>query len=463
MQTNYLISTNPAQGYAEIGRVAISTPAEIEAAITAARRAWPAWRDLTISERTKYFGNFRELLKANLEAIAKLQTQEMGKPINESRGECKAILHWLKTQFELAPQALAPQPLDQGDDFESLLYFEPYGVAAVIAPWNYPTYQFVVNIGQILLAGNTVVLKHSEECPLTAAALTALMKDAGFPDGVFQCVYGDGLVGRHLIEQNINFISFTGSSSTGKQIYLQAAKRLIPSVLEMGGSSPGIVFEDATIGATCDSVISERFSNCGQICCALKRLIVHHSLLDAVVSQIKTSLEARVIGDPLSEATQVGPLVAKRQLDLLEDQLARACAAGANIVTGGKHVAHLEGAFFQPTLVTGLAPQNCLWSEEVFGPVLPVIAFSTEEEALELANNTPYGLSAFVYTQDQARAMRIANRLEAGQVSINGCSYFTPHAPFGGYKASGIGRIDGAAGYRGVTQMKVISRPRTAK
>ena len=459
MQTNYLISTNPARGYSEIGRVPISTSAEIIRAVSAAKAAWPAWCSISVTERAAYFLKFRELIKGNLEAIASLQTQEMGKPITESIGECKAILHWLKLHIELAPKALAPQPLDRGDDFESLLYFEPYGVAAVITPWNYPTYQFVVNIGQSLLAGNTVVLKHSEECPLTAAFLAALIKDAGFPEGVFQCLNGAGDVGRELINQNVNFISFTGSSSSGKQIYEQAGKRFLPAIMEMGGFSPGIIFEDAVLKTACSSVVNERFRNCGQICCALKRLIVHQSVYKTLVNHLKIALEAQIVGDPMDKNTTVGPLAAKRQLELLEEQVEDARASGATVITGGMRVAGLDGAFYAPTLVVDIDPKSRLWSEEVFGPVLPVVSFSSEEEAISIANNTPYGLSAFIYTEDQARALRVAARLEAGQVSINGSSYFTDHAPFGGYKASGIGRIDGAIGYSSVTQMKVVSRP----
>ena len=460
MQTSYLVSTNPAQAYVEIGRVPVSTKADVLTAANAARAAWPSWKALSVGERALYFSKFRDLLKANFDAITKLQTQEMGKPINESRGECKAILQWLKLHIQLAPETLAPQLLDSSDDFESRLHFEPYGVAAVIAPWNYPIYQFVVNTAQSLLAGNTVILKHSEECPLSAALLTSLMHDAGFPHGVFQCVYGDGAVGQELINQPIDFISFTGSSKTGKQIYEQAGKRFIPAIMELGGSSAGIVFEDAQVPNTCNSIVEERFRNCGQICCALKRLIVHESIFKSVLSGLKSVLEAQVVGDPMSDKTTVGPLAAKRQLELLEEQVSDARARGAKFVCGGQRVAGLDGAFYQPTLITDIDTDCRIWREEVFGPVLPVLPFSTEDQAVQLANNTPYGLSAFVYSQDQLRAQRVAQRLEAGQVSINGSSYFTDHAPFGGYKSSGIGRIDGTVGYRSVTQMKVISRPR---
>lgn len=462
MEKQFLISTNPAKNYQEIGRIEFSSAEQVKAAVDAARAAQKDWAAIGVHERIKFFAKLRELVKANLDQIAQLQSQEMGKPIMESIGECKGVLHWLKLHTQMAPQILEPQSLDRDEQSESLLYLEPFGVAAVIAPWNYPIYQFFVNTGPALLAGNTVVLKHSEECPLTAAKLIDLTKQAGFPAGVISCVYGDGSVGEKLINQDINLISFTGSSKVGRQIYELAGKRLIPTILEMGGSSPGIIFEDADLNFTCDSVVNERFRNCGQICCALKRLIVHESIFDRVVSQLKAILEEKIIGDPLDSKTQIGPLVAKRQVDLLEQQLKQARLEGAEVVTGGKRVEKLQGAFFEPTLVINITEENRLWREEVFGPILPVMKFKDESQAIEMANNTPYGLSAFVYTKDAARGMRVAAALEAGQVSINGASYFTEHAPFGGYKASGIGRVDGAIGYRGVTQMKVIARPLTA-
>jgi len=459
MSDNYLISNNPAKNYEEVGRVAVSTATEVEAAVRTAREVQGVWGALTVNERCVYFENFRNLIKSNFEELARLQTQEMGKPLSESRGECKGILHWLKWQIAHAPEFLAPRILDTYKDRAVNLHFEPYGVAAVVAPWNFPTYQFVLNSAQILLGGNTVVLKHSEECPLTAQFLTSLMQNAGFPEGVFQCVYGDGELGRELLKQEINLISFTGSSQAGKQVYQQAAKKFIPALLEMGGSSPGVVFEDADLEMSCQSVYNERFANCGQVCCALKRLIVHESIHDEVVAKIRNIIESQVVGDPLDEGTTIGPLAAKRQLELLEEQVADARKLGATIVTGGERLADLSGAFYRPTLITDI-PEECrIIREEVFGPVLSVQKFSDEREAVKLANDTPYGLSAFIYTGDAERGTRVARQLQAGQISINGCSTFSDRAPFGGYKESGLGRNDGEFGYYGVTQMKVIAQP----
>ncbi|OGK38652.1 hypothetical protein A3I56_00345 [Candidatus Roizmanbacteria bacterium RIFCSPLOWO2_02_FULL_43_10] len=286
------------------------------------------------------------------------------------------------------------------------------------------------------------------------------MEEAGFPKGVFCAVHGDGKVGDLLTDQDIDGIHFTGSSKVGHYLYEKAAKKFIPVVLEMGGSSPGVVFADADLDASCPNICHERFNNCGQICCALKRLIVHESIYDSVVSRMKMNIETMKVGDPMDKDTTVGPLVAKRQLDLLVEQVEDAKQKGATIVTGGSRVEGLDGAYYQPTLVTNTTPDMRIITEEVFGPVLPVVPFSAEEEAVALANETIYGLSAFVYGKDVDKMRSIAARIDAGQVSINGASYFSESSPFGGYKMSGMGRNDGRLGFDSATQKKVIAEPK---
>lgn len=457
--TKYLISTNPGKAYEEIGRIQISSLEDVQNAVQKAHNALPAWRALTTKERGNYFQKFLDVYKNHIEELAQLQTKEMGKPITQSRSECNGRAAALELNIERSIRVLEPQVLDVYDTYQTELHFEPYGVVAAIAPWNYPTSQFLIAVGQPLLAGNTVVFKHSEECPLTSELLSKLMEEAGFPEGVFTCLYGDGSVGEMLIDQNINLVSFTGSSGAGQKIYKKAADKFIPAVLEMGGSSPAIVFEDVDLDEVCLSVFDERFNNNGQICCALKRLIVHESIHDAVVQKLTTIIKDQVVGDPLNEHTTIGSLSAKRQLEALEVQVEDARAKGATIVIGGARPDGLVGAYYLPTLITNTTPDMKVITEEVFGPVLPVITFKTEEEALRIANDTPFGLSAFVYSKDIERANRVANAFEAGQVSINGCSYFSTNAPFGGYKKSGIGRVKGDTGFLQVTQQKVIAKP----
>ncbi len=455
-----LISTNPAKGYEEVGRINTSSKEDVENAVKKAKGALPAWRALSAEERGDYFKKFLEIYKDRVNEVAELQTKEMGKPLSESLDECNGRAMTLELNIDRSVRVLEPQILDVCDTYQTEMHFEPFGVVAAIAPWNYPTSQIFIAVGQPLLAGNTVVFKHSEECPLTSKLIADLMKEAGFPEGVFTCLYGDGEVGATLIEQNIDLILFTGSSPVGEALYKKAAEKFIPAVLEMGGSSPAIVFEDANLDETCLSVFGERFSNNGQICCALKRLIVHESIHDEVVAKLAKIIENQVVGNPMHTDTTIGSLSAERQLIALETQVEDAKKKGATIIAGGARPEGLDGAYYLPTLITDTTPDMKVVTEEVFGPVLPVITFKDETEAIKIANDTPFGLSAFVYSKDMERADRVASALEAGQVSINGCSYFSTNAPFGGYKKSGIGRTKGDIGFLNVTQQKVISRPK---
>lgn len=459
MNDKYIISTNPALGYKEIGRVLASTEEEVVGAVKKAHKAFPAWRDLSVKDREKYFQKFLDIYKDKAEEIAKLQTKEIGKPITESLLECNSRAASLELNIERSIKALEPQVIDVYDTHQTELHFEPHGVVAFIAPWNYPTSMFLNAIGQPLLAGNTVVLKHSEECPLTSEFLANLMKEAGFPEGVFTCLYGASRVGEMLLDQDVDLIMFTGSSKVGENVYRRAAEKFVPAILEMGGSSPAIVFNDVDLNRTCLSIFNERFTNNGQVCCALKRLIVHESIYDQVVEKLIKIVNDQVIGNPMDKKTTIGPLVAKRQLEALETQVEDARNKGADIVAGGRRAEGLDGAYYMPTIITDIKSDMKVVTEEVFGPVLPIIKFKDEKEALKIAHSTEYGLSAFVYSKDLKRADRIAHKLEAGQVSINGCSYFSTNAPFGGYKRSGIGRTKGDVGFMQVTQQKVISRP----
>jgi succinate-semialdehyde dehydrogenase/glutarate-semialdehyde dehydrogenase len=455
-----IISTNPSKGYKEIGSVDVSTEAEIKEKVSAAQKAKQLWKEASLDKRIGHFNKLIEIYESRSKEMAELISTEMGKPISESLEDVEFDIEGIKSKIKLAKKHLSPVVLDETDTQKNVLYYEPHGVVAVIVPWNFPSSNFFISCNQVLLAGNTVVFKHSEETPLVGKLIEEIMEEAGFPEGVFSVVHGDGKVGDFLTDQDIDAIHFTGSTKVGQHLYEKAAKKFIPVILEMGGSSPGVVFADADISATCENACFERFNNCGQICCALKRLIVHEDILDKVVSQMKTSVEAMKIGDPLDKDTQIGPLVAKRQLDLLVEQVEDAKAKGATIVTGGDVVEGMDGAYYQPTIITNVTPDMRVVTEEVFGPVLPIMSFKTDEEAVKLANETIYGLSAFVYGGDVDKLRKIALRIDAGQLSINGASYFSDNSPFGGYKMSGIGRNDGAIGFYEVTQKKVVAEPK---
>jgi len=338
------------------------------------------------------------------------------------------------------------------------IVYEPFGVAAVIAPWNFPFSNFMWGVIPNLIAGNTVVFKHSEECPLMDKLIDDYMKTAKLPKGVFSQVYGDGKIGETLVNQEIDFIWFTGSSKIGKKLFELAGKKFIKAVLELGGSNPHIIFSDVKVDdKLIADIFSARFSNNGQVCDSLKRLIVHESLFNQIVEKLKTRVEKAVIGNPMDKKTELGSLVAKRQLDLLKQQVEDAVKKGAKLITGGKEPKGLKGAYYSPTILANIKWNMRVWKEEVFGPVLPVVSFKTENEAIELANDTEYGLGAKVYSKDKKRALRVAERLQAGCIDVNKGNHWLTCNPFGGYKCSGMGREHGRIGYQELTQIKVIS------
>jgi len=455
-----LQSTNPAKGYEIIGEVNKTTFDEVVSAVDSAKKAFDFWSKLSVEERISYFNKLIEVYRKRADEMANIQTQEVGKPITQSKENVEGNIAWIKHNLSIAPQYLKPEIVDESDTQINKVFFEPYGVVAAIMPWNYPSSVFFIATTQALLAGNSIVFKHSEECPLTSQLIEKMFKEAGFPKGVLNVIYGDGKVGQMLVDQDIDMIHFTGSSMVGEHLYKVAAKKFIPVILEMGGSSPGIIFSDADLDKAINSVCSERYSNCGQICCALKRLIVHKDVYDEVVKRVINQVKSMKIGDPLNKDTFMGPLVAKRQLILLEEQIKDAVDKGAKVRCGGNKPEGLEGAYYNPTVLTDVTKNMKVYYEEVFGPVLPIIPFNTEEEAIRLANDTIYGLSAYVYTNDLKRADKVVAQLEAGNVSINGASYFSDNSPFGGYKRSGMGSNDGKFGFKQVTRMKSVGKPR---
>lgn len=452
-----LISTNPAKNYAVLGEVEISTEEEIKNKVRQAQDAKQDWKELGVEGRVDLLKKVAEEIGKRKEEIAILATREIGMPISQSRYDVDGALDYFNWYLDNAEKYLSPEVTFEDAKSIHRVFYEPTGVAAVITPWNFPLSNFVWGAIQNLVVGNTVVFKHSEECPLFGKLMEEIMVKANLPEGVFSEVYGDGKVGDFLVHQGINLISFTGSSKVGKYLYQVGAEKFIKVLLELGGSAPGIVFEDADVDSALETIYSMRYDNCGQACDALKRLIVHESRFDEVTDKLKKLLETKKVGNPEDEDTDFGPLVAKRQLKLLESQVQDAVEKGATVVTGGKSPANLQGAYFGPTLLTKITSNMRVWQEEVFGPVLPIVAFTSEEEAVRLANDTKYGLSSYIFTQDKVKALGVALKIDAGMVSINDTYYLKPCSPFGGYKESGIGREHGKYGLRELSQIKLIS------
>lgn len=455
-----LVSTNPAMDYEKIGEVDISTSAEIKQKVLLANNARLEWKELGIKKRIQLLRPVYEEFRKRAKEFAPLITKEMGKPISQSRNEVEGSLEDFEWFLNNGENALKDEITHEDKDSLHRIVYEPYGTAAVITPWNYPLNMFIWGAIPNLIAGNTVVFKISEECPLTGKLIEEAMNSKNLPKGVFSEVYGAGDVGQKLAESDVNLIWFTGSTRVGKLLYKIAAEKFIKTILEMGGSSPAIVFEDVDVSDVVPKLYNEMFSNCGQVCDSVKRLIVHESIFEEIVEKLKIEIEKKVIGNPMDEKTQIGSLVAKRQLLLLQSQVKDAVEKGAKVITGGETPSNLEGAYYKPTLLTTITRDMRVWREEVFGPVRPIVPFKTEEQAVELANDTPYGLGSRVYSKGIKRAERVALMIQAGTVEINHANRWLNCNPFGGCKQSGIGREHGTVGFRELCQIKVISKQR---
>ena len=452
-----LISTNPADGYKKVGEVTVSTVQETKRKVNEANQAKKPWKELGVEKRTEMLRPiYNEVVKRKKE-IAELVMLEIGKPITEAIDDINWDLTYFSYFLDNGKKFLADEITHKENNTLHKVVYEPIGTAAVIVPWNFPFGNMLWGVIPNLIVGNTVVAKHSEECPLSGKLFDEIMKVAKLPRGVFSQVYGDGKVGEILVNQDIDLIWFTGSSKIGKILYETAGKKFIKAILEMGGSNPAIVFDDVEIDSIIDKLYYKRYLNCGQVCDAVKRLIVHQSKHDILISKLEQFLETKKIGNPKDPSTHMGSLVAKRQLDVLEDQVEDALKKGAKLVCGGKPKNLPNGAYYLPTILTGVKRNMRVWQEEVFGPVLAVTTFTTEDEAVQLANDTEYGLGAEIYSKDLNRASRVARQIDAGSININNGNHWLPCNPFGGYKSSGMGREHGRWGFQELCQIKNIA------
>ncbi len=460
MKSQKIISFNSSTNYSVIGEIDSSTYQEVDEKVNNARKAYASWSNLSVKERVSFLAPLQQAFERKKSDIRTLISQEVGMPI----ALCDEIdidvgLHYLKVYLQCAHDWLSPEITHETADEIHTLFFEPKGVAGVSVPWNYPFSLFIWAVIQNLVVGNTVVLKHSEDCPLTGKLLEEIMLSVDLPDGVFNAVYGDGSsVGEYLMNSAIDLIWFTGSTGVGKHLNLIAAQKFIPALLELGGSAAGIVFEDADLNMTIESIYFNRFVNSGQTCDGLKRLLVHKNIFDTVVQKLHALIRTKKIGPAHDPLTDIGPLITERQVVYLEQQVNDAVHKGACVIVGGKRPSDLHGAYYEPTLLTNITFDMKVWKEEVFGPALPIVSFDSEEEAITLANDSQYGLGGYIYTQDKVRALRVSRQLQTGNISVNAAYYnVIPHDPFGGYKNSGLGREHGKQGLRELCSAKVVA------
>ncbi|MFH7340176.1 aldehyde dehydrogenase family protein [Streptomyces sp. KHY 26] len=443
-----------------ICEVAWAGPSDLDRAVQAARRAFDVgpWPSMPAKERGRLMLRIADGIEAAGEELALLETLDVGKPITFTRGfdvrAAAEIFRYYAGMVEQLEGAARPAGA------RSLQYTrrEPVGVVGAITPFNFPLNLAVNKIAPALAAGNTIVHKPAEQTPLTALALARIMAEAGLPEGVHNVVTGGGAtVGAALVEHpGIDKISFTGSTATGKRLIAAAAGTLKKVTVELGGKGANIVFGDADIEPAVQAAFQAGFFNTGQFCMSGSRLLVHRSVHDQVVDALTGVLGAIPVGDPLDETTVLGPLAHCQQLDKVVEYVGIGQEEGATVAYGGARGHDGPGYFHQPTLFTGANPQMRIAQEEIFGPVVTVLPFDTDEEAVEIANGTPYGLAAGLHTRDVRRAHTVAARLQAGIVWVNTWAAFENSTSFGGYKSSGYGRELGPEGIEEYLQYKTV-------
>ncbi|MDX1340894.1 MAG: NAD-dependent succinate-semialdehyde dehydrogenase [Reinekea sp.] len=432
---------NPATQEA-IGWVPDCDEQDTELAIAAAQTAFHTWRQQTAKQRADLLMGWRDLILANESSLAQLMTLECGKPIAESEREVRyaaSFIQWFSEEAKRVRGDLIPEP---SKDRRLLVQKQPVGVCAAITPWNFPLAMIARKCAPALASGCTVIIKPAEQTPLSALAIAKLAELAGIPDGVFNVIttsqpdkVGAVLASHPLVRK----ISFTGSTGVGKKLLGQAAQTVKSVSMELGGNAPFIIFDDADLESSIKGAISSKFRNNGQTCVCANRFIVHESLVERFAQLLAQQANQLIVGDGQDRQTELGPLINQTAVGKLDRLLEDALSKGAKLVTGGG--IHPAGPlFYKPTVITGVNTAMDIAHEEIFGPIAPVYSFATEQQAIQLANATPYGLAAYFFTSDISRMFRVSDALDFGMVGINEGVMSSEMAPFGGMKESGLGR-----------------------
>jgi succinate-semialdehyde dehydrogenase/glutarate-semialdehyde dehydrogenase len=431
---------NPANGEV-IGHVPNLGAAQARAAVAAANAAWPAWRAKTAKERSTLLKGWHALMLENADALAEILTLEQGKPLAEAKGEILYAASFIEWFAEEAKRIYGDTIPSHKGDARIVVSKEPIGVVAAITPWNFPAAMITRKAGPALAAGCPCIVKPAPETPFSALAMAALAEQAGIPAGIFNVITGDAVaIGAELTASpEVRKLSFTGSTAIGKLLMAQCASTLKKVSLELGGNAPFIVFDDADLERAVEGALLAKFRNAGQTCVCVNRFLVQDGIHDAFIARLAERVGELHVGDGFAAGVSQGPLINERAVAKVEDHVQDALAKGARLLCGGERHA-LGHGFFQPTVLADLTAQMKVASEETFGPLAAVFRFTRESDALQMANDTEFGLAAYCYTRDLGRAWRMSEGLEYGMVGINEGLISTEVAPFGGIKSSGLGR-----------------------
>ncbi len=451
---------NPATGQI-VTTLKAHTPEQLIEMVARARRAQPAWHALGFEARGKVLRRAQKWLLDNVERVIETEMSESGKTREDILLELSIPVAAFGFWAKQAPKYLADEKVKTSSPFllgrKVIVRYEPIGVAGIIGPWNYPLANNIGDVIPALAAGNSVLLKPSSVTPLTSLLMEECLRECGCPDDVFQVVVGRGSIGEELIDQ-VDFVMFTGSTETGKTVMERAAKTLTPVALELGGKDPMIVLADADVERAANAAVFWSMQNAGQTCISVERVYVEEPIHDEFVALVADKVNELRQGVPAGYGSvDVGSFINPPQAEIVEEHVADAVKKGATVLAGGKRL-QADGSFFQPTVLTGVDHSMECMTEETFGPTLPIMKVRDEDEAVRMANDSPYGLQASVFTKDMNKADRVARRLEAGAVVVNDCgaNYSALEAPMGGWKSSGIGVRHGPQGIRKYTYPQTI-------
>jgi succinate-semialdehyde dehydrogenase/glutarate-semialdehyde dehydrogenase len=440
-----------------VAKVAKAGKAETEAAVKAASDAFPEWRKTTAKARSEILHRWYELMLENKQFLGELMVAEQGKPLKEALGEvdyAASYLQWFSEEAKRANGEIIP-PAKSGSRI--LATREPVGVVAAITPWNFPLAMLTRKLGPALAAGCTGLIKPASNTPLSAFALLQLAQDAGVPDGVINGVAGDtGAISDVIMTSNaVRKVSFTGSTEIGKTLVRNSADTMKKVSMELGGNAPYIVFDDADIEAAVKGAITCKFRNTGQVCVCINRIYVQEGVYEAFTSRLVEELRKLKVGNGMDEGVIVGPLIDIKGLEKVEEHVKDALEKGGRLMEGGQRH-KLGGNFFQPTVIIDATDDMKVAHEETFGPLAACFRFKTEEEVIKRANDTPFGLAAYFYSQNLQRIFRVADAIESGMIGINECAISNEAAPFGGVKESGLGREGSVLGLEEYLQVKTL-------